>query len=269
MASTGSARTPSVSRKAGARSSGRPPKTSREAIVACAITILEKEPGVSVSLNRIAREIDISAMSIYNYFGNRDELLQAVVDQLIAGFSLPNEPGAPWQRKIVVWANAMRAHFKRHPYLIHLLNWEGHTSIEWVKHCLFVTDVLEEAGLRGDALGRASLWVSRNVMSNIHVELSALEENQPSAADMAALSARAREKLRVLRQLTERDHYYEDSFRYAIERTLDALAFEINRANLDWRPEPADARSEQHPQSLQSPAAATGPVAAQSLETIK
>ena len=225
-------------RKAGTRSSGRPPKTSREAIIACAIAILEKEPGASVSLNRIAKEIDISAMSIYNYFGNRNELVQAVVDQLIAGFEFPNEAGAPWQRKIVVWANAMRAHFKRRPYLIHLLNWEGHTSIEWVKHCLFVTDVLEEAGLRGDALGRASLWVSRNVMSNIHVELSALEENQPSDTDIAVLSPRWQEKLLDLRQLTEREHYYEDSFCYAVERTLDALAFEINHANLGWRPQP-------------------------------
>lgn len=266
MATTGSARTTSASRKSGVRSSGRPPKTSREAIVACAITILEKEPGVSVSLNRIAKEIDISAMSIYNYFGNRDELLQAVVDQLIAGFRIPNETGAPWQRKIVVWANAMRAHFKSHPYLIHLLNWEGHTSIEWVKHCLFITDVLEEAGLRGDALGRASLWVSRNVMSNIHVELSALEENRLCEADMAALPARSREQLRNLRELAARDFYYEDLFRYSVERTLDALAFEINQANLNWRPQPTGP-SESHPHSVQSPA--TGPVAVQSMETIK
>jgi len=251
-------------RKAGPRSSGRPPKTSREAIVACAITILEKEPGASLSLNRIAREIDISAMSIYNYFGDRNDLLLAVVDQLIAGFEFPCEAGAPWQRKIVVWAQAMREHFKRHPYLIHLLNWQGHTSIEWVKHCLFITDVLEEAGLRGDALGRASLWVSRNVMSNIHVELSALEASQPSAADIAALPARWREKLQGLRQLTEREQYYEESFRYAVERALDALAFEVNQANLGWASQIRSPRNHLNPKPLRP-----APVPAHSMETIK
>lgn len=225
-----------LKRKPGLRSSGRPPKTSREAIVACAIAILEKEPDAGISLNRIAKEIDITAMSIYNYFANRDELVQAVVNQLIAGIAPVQEPGAPWQRKVVVWADTMRAHFKRHPYLIHLLNWEGHTSIEWVKHCLFITDVLEEAGLRGEALARASLWVSRNVMSNIHVEISAFEETQPSETDIAALPEHWRGKLQDICRLMEHGRYYDDSFRYTVERTLDALAFEINQANLGWKP---------------------------------
>lgn len=268
MVNNGSAlNAPALKRKAGLRSSGRPPKTSREAIIACAIAILAKEPGAGISLNRIAKEIDITAMSIYNYFGNRDELVQAVVDQLVAGIAMPQEAGAPWQRRIVVWADTMRAHFKRHPYLIHLLNWEGHTSIEWVKHCLFVTDVLEEAGLRGDALARASLWVSRNVMSNIHVEISALEESQPSAADIAALPARWQEKLQDIFRLTERDRYYDDSFRYTVERTLDALAFEINQANLGWRPQTAPTGNPRP--SPQPSTTATAPVTVFFQENIK
>jgi AcrR family transcriptional regulator len=66
------------------RASGRPLKTSREAIIACAIEILEKEPGAGVSLNRIAKTMNISPMSIYNYFDSRDKLLQALSSHLLA-----------------------------------------------------------------------------------------------------------------------------------------------------------------------------------------
>lgn len=225
-----------LKRRPGLRTSGRPPKTSREAIVARAIEILEREPGAGISLNRIARELDITPMSLYNYFGNRDELVQTVVDQLVADVVVECEPDAPWQRKIVAWADTMRAHFQRHPYLIHLLNWEGHTAIEWVKHCLFITDALEQAGLRGEALIRASLWVSRSIMSTIHVELSALEETQPSDAALASLPLHQQARLRDVLNLMSGERYYDDSFRYTVERTLDALAFEINQANLALAP---------------------------------
>lgn len=228
-----SASAPASARRTGPRTSGRPPKTSQEAIVAAAIALLEREPASELSLNGIAKELGITAMSLYNYFANRDELMQAVTRQLLAGLSLPVDVSAPWQQQITHWAEAVRAHFRRHPYLIHLLVWEGHTSVAWMRHTTFVTDALERAGLRGDALIQASLWVSHVIMSTIHVELLALEQSSAlGEADLAAVEEPLRGKLRQMGRFAARKSYYDDTFRYTLGRLLEGLALQINRLYL-------------------------------------
>ncbi len=219
--------TPAPTRKAGTRPSGRPQKTSRGAILACAIAILEREPGAGVSLNRIAREIDISAMAIYNYFTDRSDLLQALTAQLLADLIVPTSAEASWQEQISAWAYAMRAHFKRYPYLIQMLRWDGHTSVAWMQHTLFLNDALAAAGLRDDALTQASLWVCRTLMGTIFVELSALESAQLIEEDMVALNEPVLGQVRDMLKFMDQDSYYDNAFQYTIERTLEGLALQI------------------------------------------
>lgn len=215
------------------RPTGRPPKTSREAILLCAIDLLEKELSPDVSLGRIAKELNIVTMAIYNYFESRDVLMQAVVDRLLSEITPPDMLTGPWQRKIAAWAGTMRAYFLRRPYLIHLLQWEGQTSIEWVKQTLLIGDVLEEAGLSGQALARSTLWVSRSIMSDIYIELSAADVSTPLSAVVAQLSSRWQKRLSALSYFVQQENYHEVSFYRSLQRVLDALALEINQVNFE------------------------------------
>lgn len=233
------------------RPTGRPPKTSREAILICAIELLQHDSSANVSLGRIAKELNIVTMAIYNYFDSRDVLMQAVVDRLLTEFTRPNMASGPWQRKIAAWASTMRANFLCRPYLIHLLHWEGQTSIEWVRQTLLISDVLEEAGLCGEALARSTLWVSRNIMSDIYVELSAADISQPSKADAEQLSIQWQERLSALSGFMQQENYHEASFNHSIQRVLDALALEINRANLERHT--ADVVTESAPRPVARP----------------
>jgi AcrR family transcriptional regulator len=212
------------------RAPGRPPKTSREAIVACAIAILEKEPRAGISLNRIAREIEIAPMAIYNYFANRDELLQAVTERMMAGLVFNADPAAPWQDKVSAWAETVRAHFQRYPHLIHLLTWEGHASTAWLKHALLITELLADAGLHGRALSRATLWTWNSIMGAINSELS--EQETPRTLDdndVAQLEEPLRGHMKALHDFTKSGRHHDDMFQYNLERTLEALAGVIER----------------------------------------
>ncbi|HSB98185.1 MAG TPA: TetR/AcrR family transcriptional regulator [Spongiibacteraceae bacterium] len=215
-----------------ARSSGRPPKTSQQAIIACAIEILEKEPDAGVSLNRIAKTMNISPMSIYNYFASRDKLLQALSSHLLAELQLPADANAPWQQRIVGWAVAVRAHFKRIPYLIELLVWEGNMSTAWLRHWLMINDVLRTAGLRDDALTQTTLWVTQTIMSAIHTELLALSAPTASDDDLA-LPDTLLYQLNAIRAFANRPGYHERNFNYLLQRLLDALALQIAQINFD------------------------------------
>jgi hypothetical protein len=127
----------------------------------------------------------------------------------------------------------MRANFLRRPYLIHLLQWEGQTSIEWVKQTLLISDILKDAGLCGEALVRSTLWVSRSIMSDIYVELSAADISRPSKTDAEQLSIQWQKTLSALSSFMQQENYHEASFSHSIQRALDALALEINRVNLE------------------------------------
>lgn len=214
------------------RASGRPPKTSQQAIIACAIEILEKEPGAGVSLNRIAKTMDISPMSIYNYFDTRDKLLQALSSHLLADLQLPIDVEATWQQQIVGWATAVRAHFKRVPYLIELLVWENNMSTAWLRHYLMINDVLRNAGLRDAALTQTTIWVAQTIMSAIHTELLALSSPAPTEDDLA-LPQSLLDQLNTIRSFVNQPDYHDENFLYILQRMLDALALQITQIHFD------------------------------------
>lgn len=214
------------------RTSGRPPKTSQQEIIACAIEILESEPGAGVSLNRIAKTMNISPMSIYNYFDTRDKLLQALSSHLLADLQLPTDVDATWQKRIIGWATAVRAHFKRVPYLIELLVWENNMSTEWLRHYLTINDVLRNTGLRDDALTQTTIWVAQTIMSAIHTELHAL--STPAAADDdLALPEPLLDQLNTIRSFVNQPDYHDENFQYILQRMLDALELQITQIHFD------------------------------------
>ena len=94
------------SREAGARRSSRAdkPALSREAIVRAAIRIIDEEGFDAVSMRRVAQEFGTGAASLYAYVANKDELMDLIVDQMMAQTLMPpREPAedvAGWQEQL-------------------------------------------------------------------------------------------------------------------------------------------------------------------------
>lgn len=215
----------SSKRKTGTRSAGRPPKTSREEIIARAIDILEREPAAGISINRIARELKIAPMAIYNYFVNRDELLQAVTEQMMKGLVIAADADSSWQTKVATWAHAMHAHFRRYPHLIYLLTWEGHASTAWLRQAGIIIEALAAAGLQGRELARSTLWVWSSIMGAIHSEL--VERESPrrmDEGDLERMEEPLRGNMREMLAYVKDEAHYDDMFRYNLERVIAAMA---------------------------------------------
>lgn len=72
---------------------------SREAIVDTAMTILDKEGLEAVSMRRIAQELETGPASLYAHVGNKDELLELVMDRVAAEMPVPTPDPARWREQ--------------------------------------------------------------------------------------------------------------------------------------------------------------------------
>jgi AcrR family transcriptional regulator len=100
----------------------RKPLLSRDRIVACALTLVDAEGLDAVSTRRLAAELGVSGPSLYNHFGTKDEILDAVADTVCSRVEVwMFEDGTPWQEALLSWARSYRAALTEHPNIVPFL----------------------------------------------------------------------------------------------------------------------------------------------------
>jgi TetR/AcrR family transcriptional regulator, tetracycline repressor protein len=88
---------------------------TRERIIEAALRIMDTEGLHAVSMRRVAREVGVEAMSLYNHVRDKDDLLNGVIEQVMRAFDFPEEhkeddPIAYGRRLAHGWRNLLRAH---------------------------------------------------------------------------------------------------------------------------------------------------------------
>ena len=88
---------------------------TRERITQAALQIMDTEGLEAVTMRRVAREVGVEAMSLYNHVHDKDDQLNGVSEQVMREFPFPEErPGQDWLeagREIARgWRNLLRSH---------------------------------------------------------------------------------------------------------------------------------------------------------------
>ncbi|WP_037577666.1 TetR/AcrR family transcriptional regulator [Phaeacidiphilus oryzae] len=99
----------------------RNPLLSRERIVAAALAVVDAEGLPALSTRRLAVELGVSGPSLYNHFGSMDELVDALVDEVIGQVDLSMfaaDRRVPWPEALRAWARSYRAALVGHPRLV-------------------------------------------------------------------------------------------------------------------------------------------------------
>jgi AcrR family transcriptional regulator len=97
----------------------RRPRFTRDDIVAAATRIADREGFDSVSMRRIATELDAGTMTLYHYIRTKDELLTLVIDAVMGEVVVAdNEMPAHWRDAMTLLANRSRAALQRHPWIL-------------------------------------------------------------------------------------------------------------------------------------------------------
>jgi len=91
---------------------------SRDAIVAAALAIADREGLEAVSIRRIAAELETRPMSLYSHIETKDELVDLMIDEVLGEAVLPGEVPADWREALRQIARSTRAAARAHPWMI-------------------------------------------------------------------------------------------------------------------------------------------------------
>jgi AcrR family transcriptional regulator len=124
-------------------------RLTRERIVDAALRIMDEEGLEAVSMRRVAREVSVEAMSLYNHVEHKEDLLQGVCDRIMSDFEFPDESG-DWEERAKAGARGWRRLLQAHPDAMKLFA-ETHgpspSSPDSLRPTEFALRVLQEAGL--------------------------------------------------------------------------------------------------------------------------
>ena len=98
----------------------RQPLLTRQRIVEVATSILDSEGFDALSTRRLAHELGVRAPSLYNHFATKEEILDAVGDEIIARVDVTMS-GRDWASSLVAWARAYRSALAAHPNAVPFL----------------------------------------------------------------------------------------------------------------------------------------------------
>ena len=93
----------------------------RAAITAIAVRIADAEGLAAVTMRRVAGELGIAVMSLYNYVPAKDHLGQLMADRLAGEHAYPVTPGPDPRAAIADLAGQAREIARRHPWLAGLM----------------------------------------------------------------------------------------------------------------------------------------------------
>ena len=93
---------------------------SRDAIVAAAVRLLDREGLAALSMRRLAEELGTGAASLYWHVGSKDGLLDLVLDQIIGENQVPDPDPPRWREQLKDVARDQRRISLRHPYVVRI-----------------------------------------------------------------------------------------------------------------------------------------------------
>src|ERR1044072_5427144 len=93
-----------------------PPRTplSKERVLEAAVRLADEGGIEALSMRRLARELGVEAMSLYNHVANKSALVDGAVDLVLEEIELPSS--GEWDEAIRRCAISAHEAFLRHPW---------------------------------------------------------------------------------------------------------------------------------------------------------
>lgn len=176
-------------------SRGPRPTLSLDRIAETGVRIADAEGLEAVSMQRVARELGYSTMSLYRHVPGKEQLVEVMMDSC-AGTPPAADDDAGWRGEIEAWVRALWDTYRRHPWMLRVQIGAppiGPGQLAWFEAAL---RPLSRAGLREE-----------NLVSVVVFLLGAVRQFAVMAADMTE----ARERGHV--SATEAEADYEAALR--------------------------------------------------------
>lgn len=123
---------------------------TRESVTSAAISLIEDDGLDALTMRRLATELDCGTMSLYSHVRNRDDLIEAVVGELIDRLDLRSTPDETWQSVVRRTVGSYRDLAVQLPSAFELLALAPYESAPVAPHLARLVASLEKSGLTPD-----------------------------------------------------------------------------------------------------------------------
>jgi AcrR family transcriptional regulator len=162
---------------------------NRPAIVERALTVMDDDGPDAVTIRRIAQEFGVTPMALYWHVANKDELLEAMGDALLADVVPPPATG-PWHVQLRGVVETLVRELSKHPAAAELVFPRILVTEPGLRLTEFTLRLLEDAGFdRKQAADLARMGLQTAMMLVTQLPGS---ENQAAAEERERLQAEKR-----------------------------------------------------------------------------
>ena len=163
--------------------------------MARALTVMDTEGADAITIRRIAQEFGVTPMALYWHVANKEELLAAMGDALLAGVLLPPATG-PWHLQLRGVVNVLITELSRHPAAAELALPRMLMTEPGLRLAEFTLTLLQSVGFtRDQAADLARMGAQTALMLVTQLPGS---ESQAAMAERDALQASKRAHLESL-----------------------------------------------------------------------
>jgi len=125
---------------------------NKERVLRAALVLADAEGIDALSMRRLAKELGVEAMSLYNHVANKDEILAGIIDLVASEFDLPSD--ANWKTAMRRNAISARDVLLRHRWATSLWMTKGGGPAQ-LRNADWMLRTLREAGLSKDLIYHA------------------------------------------------------------------------------------------------------------------
>jgi AcrR family transcriptional regulator len=207
---------------------GRPAQRSRADIVAAAIAVAGSEGLAAVTMRRVAGELGTGAASLYRHLDTRDDLVDLMIDQVLAGYRAPSVVGDPVD-DVVADLMARLRYVRAHPWLVDALELRPTLSPERIRLVELSLERLAAHPAAGPTkLEAVTVLAGMLATQTRHERGGGALDPQVAAAQMELLTRAAEDGAhphltRTMRESTGAPASSDDRFAGVLRRTLEGL----------------------------------------------
>lgn len=202
---------------------------SKDRVLEAAMRLADEGGIATLSMRKLAQELGVEAMSLYNHVANKDELLDAMVDAVFSEIGLPTA-GGDWRVSMRKRALAVRDVLTRHPWAIELMEARSRPGPSTLAHHDAVLGCLRGAGfsipMAAHAFSAMNSYIYGFVMQQVTLPFRTADETAEVAKSIfQQFPANAYPHMTELtvEHVLKPGYDYADEFEFGLDLILDGL----------------------------------------------
>jgi TetR/AcrR family tetracycline transcriptional repressor len=143
---------------------------SRERVLDTAANLVKQHGPGALTMRKLAAELGTAVTSIYWHVGNRESLLDALVERTVADLGEIRPSGRTPAQRVVSVARGLRRQLREHPHLVAMVHERGLTERMFLPAQQALVHEVHAAGLRGARAAEVVRAVQFQVVGFVLVE---------------------------------------------------------------------------------------------------